>query len=64
MLDFLENILRYPRFFISSLIGLISVLISPLISFFKLYPNNLIKILFLVFLLFTLILTLNNMLEI
>lgn len=35
MNDFWNNISRYPRFFISSLIGLILVIITPLRNFFK-----------------------------
>ena len=35
MNDFLKNIFRYPRFVISSLIGLILVILSPFKSLFK-----------------------------
>jgi len=35
MNDFLNNILRYPRFFISSVSGLILVILLPLRNFFK-----------------------------
>ena len=35
MNDFLKNILRYPRFFISSLIGLILVILNPFRNLFK-----------------------------
>ena len=35
MNDFLKNILRYPRFFISSLIGLILVILTPFRNLFK-----------------------------
>lgn len=32
---FWENLLRYPRFFISSIIGLILILVNPLIIYLK-----------------------------
>ena len=35
MNDFWKNISRYPRFFISSLIGLISVILTPFKNWFK-----------------------------
>nr|YP_010172828.1 hypothetical protein ycf33 [Eucampia zodiacus]QSH90663.1 hypothetical protein ycf33 [Eucampia zodiacus] len=35
MNDFWTNILRYPRFFISSLIGLILVILTPFRNLFK-----------------------------
>lgn len=35
MNDFWNNISRYPRFFISSFIGLILVILTPLRNFFK-----------------------------
>lgn len=35
MNDFWNNILRYPRFFISSLIGLILVIIAPFRNLLK-----------------------------
>jgi uncharacterized membrane protein len=35
MNDFWTNILRYPRFFISSLIGLILVILTPIKNLFK-----------------------------
>ena len=35
MNDFWTNVSRYPRFFISSLIGLILILIEPLRNLFK-----------------------------
>lgn len=31
-MNFLENLLRYPRFFLSSMLGLILILISPLLE--------------------------------
>jgi len=35
MNDFWNNISRYPRFFISSLIGLILIILSPFRNLFK-----------------------------
>jgi len=35
MNNFWENIFRYPRFFVSSFLGLILVLLSPFKSFLK-----------------------------
>ena len=35
MNDFWDNILRYPRFFISSLAGLILVILTPFRNLFK-----------------------------
>jgi len=35
MNDFWNNISRYPRFFISSLIGLVLVILTPFRNFFK-----------------------------
>ena len=32
MITFWQNLLRYPRFFISSLIGLFLILITPLLK--------------------------------
>ena len=42
-MNFWDNLLRYPRFFISSMVGLFLVLITPLIKLGKEVPN---KILF------------------
>jgi hypothetical protein len=46
MNDFWTNILRYPRFFISSLIGLILVILTPFRNLFK---NSKSRILLIVF---------------
>ena len=35
MEDFWNNISRYPRFFISSIVGLILIIITPLKNLFK-----------------------------
>jgi hypothetical protein len=61
-MDFWDNILRYPRFFISSLLGLVLVLLAPFIQFSKELQNK--KLFFggLFFIFLFLILTLNLML--
>jgi hypothetical protein len=46
MTTFWENIFRYPRFFVSTMIGLISIIISPFIYFFKKSDNTVIKVFF------------------
>lgn len=40
-MNFWDNLLRYPRFFLSSMIGLFLVLITPLIKLGKEIPNKL-----------------------
>jgi Protein of unknown function (DUF751) len=35
MNDFWNNIFRYPRFFISSLVGLILIIVAPIRNLFK-----------------------------
>jgi Protein of unknown function (DUF751) len=54
MNDFWNNISRYPRFFISSLIGLILIIVTPFQNLFKIKKFRLILIIF--FLLFIIIL--------
>jgi hypothetical protein len=44
MSDFWNNISRYPRFFISSLIGLILVILAPFKNLFKVPKFRLILI--------------------
>jgi hypothetical protein len=39
-MNFLTNILRYPRFFISSVLGLFFILVTPLIKVFKEIKNK------------------------
>jgi len=43
---FWDNLLRYPKFFISSMIGLILILLNPIINQMKKFNNN--KIVFLI----------------
>lgn len=40
MIDFWENIIRYPKFFIVSLTGLVLTILSPLISLIKKATNR------------------------
>lgn len=47
MNDFWTNILRYPRFFISSLIGLLLVITTPFKNLFKISKLRIFLILFL-----------------
>jgi hypothetical protein len=47
-MNFWTNILRYPRFFISAIIGLFLVLISPFLKLLK-HKNNKIIFFFIVF---------------
>jgi hypothetical protein len=46
-MNFWDNLLRFPRFFISSMIGLFLVLITPIIRLSKEMPNK--KVLFILF---------------
>ena len=48
MNNFWTNILRYPRFFISSLLGLILIIITPFKNLFKISKLRIIVILSLV----------------
>jgi hypothetical protein len=50
MSDFWNNISRYPRFFISSLVGSVLVILAPLRNLFKVQKFRVIlPVLFLVF---------------
>ena len=48
MLIFWENVLRFPRFFITSFSGLIIILLTPFITFAK--KNTITQIVFVCFL--------------
>ena len=61
MNNFWENVFRYPRFFISSLIGLILVIISPLKNLLKVPKSRFIIILVLLGFLTLLYLTIKAM---
>jgi hypothetical protein len=51
MSDFWNNISRYPRFFISSLAGLILVILAPLRNLFKIKKFRILLPIFIVLLL-------------
>jgi hypothetical protein len=61
MNDFWTNIVRYPRFFISSLVGLILVILTPFRNLFKNPKSRVILIVFSVLFLISLYLILINM---
>ena len=60
---FWDNLLRYPRFFISSMIGLILIIINPVISQLKKFGDKKIIYLFLSIFLIALIWVLKEMLN-
>ena len=64
MNDFWNNILRYPRFFISSVSGLILVILTPFINLIKTPKSRFFLLIFILFLLISLSLILQNMLVI
>jgi len=61
MNDFWNNILRYPRFFVSSLVGLILVILTPFRNLFKNPKSRILLIIFSLLFLITLYLILINM---
>ena len=61
MNDFWNNISRYPRFFISSLAGLILIILSPFKNLFKVQKFRIILILFLLLCIFALYSLIRNM---
>jgi hypothetical protein len=63
MNDFWNNILRYPRFFISSLAGLILVILAPFRNLFKVPKLRIFIILFVLVFLICLYFILVNMLS-
>lgn len=60
---FWDNLLRYPRFFISSMIGLILVVINPIISQLKKFNDKKIIYIFLIIFLLALFFILKEMLN-
>ncbi len=60
--NFLQNILRYPRFLISSTSGLILVILTPFKNLLKTKQSRLILILILLIIVITLYIILINML--
>lgn len=61
MNDFWTNILRYPRFFISSLIGLVLVILTPIKNLFKISKLRTFLILFILIFVLSLYNILKNM---
>nr|YP_010536903.1 hypothetical protein NDE27_pgp017 [Helicotheca tamesis]UYC30690.1 hypothetical protein [Helicotheca tamesis] len=61
MNNFWTNILRYPRFFISSLAGLILVILTPFKNLFKTSKLRIFLILVLLFFFISLFVILRNM---
>lgn len=61
---FWDNLLRYPRFFISSMLGLILILLTPIIEQLKKFNNKKIIFFFLLSILIALFCILKGMLSI
>jgi len=61
MNDFLQNIIRYPRFLISSITGLIFVILTPFWNLFKVTKLRIFLIIFIILIMSFLILTLRSM---
>nr|QWK41770.1 hypothetical protein [Akkesiphycus lubricus] len=61
---FWDNLLRYPRFFISSMIGLILILLTPIINQLKKFNDKRIIFFFFFCILITLFYILKEMLNI
>lgn len=61
---FWDNLLRYPRFFISSMLGLILILFTPIIEQLKKFNDKKIIFFFLISILITLFCILKGMLSI
>jgi hypothetical protein len=64
MNDFWNNIFRYPRFFISSLVGLILVILTPFRNLFKVPKLRIIVIISFFLLILLLYITIKNMIGI
>ena len=60
---FWDNLLRYPRFFISSMIGLILILLAPFIDQLKKFNNRKIVIIVIAVILISLFYILKEMLS-
>ena len=61
MNNFWTNIFRYPRFFISSMAGLILVILTPFKNLFKIPRLRIFVILFILLFIVTLYFVLKNM---
>jgi hypothetical protein len=63
MFNFWQNVARFPRFFISSVLGLITVILSPIFKSSKdPFTRTIVLILLTLFILF-LVITLRSMLD-
>lgn len=60
---FWDNLLRYPRFFLSSMIGLILILINPIVVILKKFDDKKIIYIFFISVLVTLFCILKAMLN-
>lgn len=60
---FWDNLLRYPRFFLSSMIGLILILINPIVVILKKFNDKKIIYIFFISMLITLFCILKAMLN-
>lgn len=63
MTNFWSNVFRYPRFFISIIIGLFSIILSPIIYFLKKSDNLIIKLLFILTIIIVVITILLNIVD-
>jgi len=61
MNNFWNNISRYPRFFISSLVGLILVILTPFKNLFKIKKFRIVLIILLILFILLLYITLKSM---
>jgi hypothetical protein len=63
MTGFWENVLRYPRFFFSTVLGLIGIILSPIVYLYKESNNKIITIIFVIIFCLGIIFTLNFMIN-
>jgi|MDTF01.1.fsa_nt_gb hypothetical protein len=63
MVNFWENVLRYPKFFISSVIGLMVIIISPVRKLFANPNTKWFSIIIVLILFFCIILTVTLMFD-
>ena len=61
MSDFWNNISRYPRFFISSLAGLVLIILTPFKNLFKVKKFRVFLIIFILLFIFALYMIIKNM---
>ena len=60
---FWDNLLRYPRFFLSSMIGLILIIINPIVGILKKFDDKKIIYIFFIGILITLFCILKAMIN-